>query len=323
MPVPHQIFARGNDEFRVFVLKTNFTSDRWIRAVDFKPGNRKVVHHIIAGMDTSGRARELDAKDAEPGYPALGGFGEGVPLRGFLPIWTPGSRPRFTPEGAGYLLPAGADVLIQVHYHRTGKVERDATSVGLYLSEKPLPKQVRTGFVFPNVPQEELTKIIARAQAAAAEGRKPELNDLLEGLMTIPAGEGNYEIKASTDAGFMTRPLSRDILLTAVMPHMHWIGKDFSFTAILPDEQHTRIPLIKIDRWNFNWQGTYAFAEPIKLPKGTYFEMLAHFDNSEKNPAKPSRPPRDVSRGEQTTNEMCIGVYEYVVVDGDEAPGGR
>ena len=101
MPEPFELGAEGDDEFRVFVLKTDLPADRSIKAVDFRPGNRKVVHHIIAGIDTSGRARELDAKDPRPGYEALGGFGDGVPLRGFLPIWTPGSRPRYTPRRRG------------------------------------------------------------------------------------------------------------------------------------------------------------------------------------------------------------------------------
>ena len=106
MDEPYSLDPEGSDEFRVFVLKTDLPEDRWIRAVDFKPGNRKVVHHIIAGIDSSGKARELDAKDAKAGYEAIGGFGDGVPLRGFLPIWTPGSRARYQPEGAGYLLPS-------------------------------------------------------------------------------------------------------------------------------------------------------------------------------------------------------------------------
>ena len=133
------------------MLKTNFAEDRWIRAVDFHPGNRSVVHHIIAGVDPSGRGRELDAADPGPGYFDLGGFGDGVPISAFLPIWTPGAKSRYTPDGTGYMLPKGADILIQVHYHKTGKAETDATAVGLYLSKKPLPRQVHTGFVFPNL----------------------------------------------------------------------------------------------------------------------------------------------------------------------------
>ena len=117
----------------------------------------------------------------------------------------------------------------------------------------------------------------------------------------------------------MGRPINRDILVTSVMPHMHWLGKDFTFTAVLPDEKETRVPLIKIDHWNFNWQGTYALAEPIRLPKGSYFEMEAHFDNSDANPANPSHPPKLVHWGEQTNDEMCIGIFEFVVAEGADA----
>jgi hypothetical protein len=115
----------------------------------------------------------------------------------------------------------------------------------------------------------------------------------------------------------MGRPLARDVLLTSVMPHMHWLGKDFTFWAVLPDEAQTRVPLIRIDNWNFNWQGTYAFAEPIRLPKGSWFEMEAHFDNSADNPANPTKPPAIVRWGNQTNDEMCIGVFEFVPAEGD------
>ncbi|WP_435019796.1 ascorbate-dependent monooxygenase [Tundrisphaera sp. TA3] len=316
MPEPRSLSAEGDDEFRVFVLPTDFPSDRWIRAVDFKPGNRKVVHHVIAAIDSSGRARELDAKDPGPGYEAVGGFGDGVPLRGFLPIWTPGSRPRYAPEGAGYILPSKADVLIQMHYHKSGKPETDATSIGLYLSDKPLAKQVRTGFVFPEVPPLQGLKIMAKARAMAAEGKRPGLDEMLRDVLVIPPGSTEYTVKGNTRAGMMGgKPLSRDILLTAVMPHMHWLGKDFRFDAVLPDEAGTRIPLIQIDRWNFNWQGTYALVEPIRLPKGAWFEMTAHFDNSADNPANPSSPPKLVHWGEQTNDEMCIGIYDFIPLD--------
>jgi hypothetical protein len=86
---------------------------------------------------------------------------------------------------------------------------------------------------------------------------------------------------------------------------MHWLGKDFLLTALLPDG--TRRTLIRIDRWDFDWQDTYDLAEPLPLPKGTQLKMVAHFDNSESNPANPSRPPVTVRWGEQTTDEMCIG----------------
>ena len=113
MPEPYKVAATGDDDFRVFVLKTNLPEDRWIRAVDFRPGNRSVVHHVIAGVDPSGRGRELDAADPGPGYYALGGFGDGVPITAFLPIWTPGALPRFCPEGTGFLVSALNCILAQ------------------------------------------------------------------------------------------------------------------------------------------------------------------------------------------------------------------
>ena len=318
MAEAYELAAEGDDEFRVFILRTNFPEDRWIKAVDFKPGNRKVVHHVLSAVDPSKAARALDEKDPKPGYSSVGGFGDGVQIRGFLPIWTPGTRPRLAPEGSGYLLPAGADVLMQMHYHKSGKVESDTTQVGLYLSDKPLPRQIRTGFVFPEISPIQGLKLAAKAKAAQATGKRLSLDETLADVLVIPPGEANYAVKGTSKGG-MGRPITRDVLITAVMPHMHWLGKDFTFTAILPDEEQTRVPLIKIDRWNFNWQGTYALAEPIRLPKGSYFEVEAHFDNSDANPANPNHPPRLVHWGEQTNDEMCIGIFEFVVLEGGDA----
>ncbi|WP_435006613.1 ascorbate-dependent monooxygenase [Tundrisphaera lichenicola] len=312
MPEPYELEAEGDDEFRVFVLKTALPSERWIQAVDFRPGNRKVVHHILAGVEREHRGRELDAGDEKPGYSSVGGFGDGVRTRGFLPIWTPGSRPRYSPENSGYLLPSGADVLVQMHYHKSGKVETDATEVGLYFSEKPLPNELKTGFIFPEISTLQGIALGAKARAAQAAGKRLTLDETLHDILVIPAGVKNYEVRGSNRKG-MGKPIDRDIILTSVMPHMHWLGKDFEFTAVLPDEKATRIPLIKIERWDFNWQGTYGLVEPIKLPKGTHFETLAHFDNSDSNPSNQNHPPKTVHWGEQTNDEMMIGIFEFIV----------
>jgi len=321
MPEPYEVGASGDDEFRVFVLPTNLPEDRWIKAVDFKPGNRKVVHHVIAAVDDSGTARERDAKDPKPGYVAVGGFGQGVPVRAFLPIWTPGAKPRTAPEGAGYFLPKGADVLIQLHYHKSGKPELDATSIGLYLSDKPLPKRINTRFVFPTIPPLKVITLTQKFREAQKKGgRRPDLTEMMRDVLVIPPGEANYEVKGSTGGSFNGSPLQHDTYVTAVMPHMHWLGKDFTFWAVLPDGKKTEVPLIKIDRWNFNWQGTYAFEKPVFLPKGSWFEMRAHFDNSAENPQNPRKPPRLVTWGDQTDDEMCLGILECVNASDDPPP---
>jgi Copper type II ascorbate-dependent monooxygenase, C-terminal domain len=163
-----------------------------------------------------------------------------------------------------------------------------------------------------------------KIEAEKKAGRRPSLQELLRDVLVIPAGAANFEVKASTKAGasMMGRPLPRDILLTAVMPHMHWLGKDFTFTAVLAGEK-TRIPLIRIDRWNLNWQGTYAFKEPIKIPKGSWFEVVARFDNSDANPSNQSKPAKLVRWGDGTSDEMCIGIFEWIAVEGDSEPEFR
>jgi hypothetical protein len=214
-------------------------------------------------------------------------------------------------------LPRGADVLIQLHYHKSGKPEADATSIGLYFSDKPLPRQIRTGFVFPTIPPLQMVALTQKFRdATKKQARRPELTEMMRDVLVIPPGASNYEIKGSTGGRMMGRPLQRDVLVTAVMPHMHWLGKNFTFRAVLPDGT-TQVPLIKIDRWNFNWQGTYAFAEPVRLPKGSWLEIEAHFDNSADNPVNPNKPPKTVRWGDQTNDEMCLGIFEFINADAD------
>jgi hypothetical protein len=276
MPEPYALSAEGRDEHRVFVVPTGLTEGKWVAAVDYKPGNPRVVHHILGAFDTLGRARKLDRDDPQPGYQVFGGFGL-VPSGG-LNGWAPGKTPQRLPDGVGRYLPAGSDLLLQVHYHKSGKPVTDVTKVGLYFAKAPVDKQVRGQMVTPPRPGP-----LAR----------PELR--------IPAGAENYEVKGSAT-------IAQDAHLTGLTPHMHWLGKDFVLKATRPDG--STVTLIKIDQWNFNWQGAYDFVKPVALPKGTRLEMLAHFDNSANNPANPSKPPVEVHWGEQTTDEMCIGFLQ-------------
>jgi hypothetical protein len=179
----------------------------------------------------------------------------------------------------GRYLPAGSDVLLQVHYHKSGKSETDRTAIGLYYAKGPVDKLIRGGMVLP-----------------------PRRNFLSRPNLVIPAGEANHEVTG-------TLTVAEDVHVVGVTPHMHWVGKDFFLKATRPDG--STVNLIKIDHWNFNWQGTYDFVAPVALPSGTRIEMVAHFDNSAANPANPSSPPREVHWGEQTTDEMCIGFVQW------------
>jgi hypothetical protein len=281
VPETYELGASGPDEYRVFVVPTGLTEGKWVAAVDYRPGNLKVVHHIIGAYDLKGRARILDAADPKSGYKAFGGFAF-LP-DGFFSGWTPGRKSAFVAPGTGRYLPAKSDLLIQVHYHKSGKVESDRTRVGLYFAKQPVEKELSARMIAPPVSRFRF---------------QPDL--------IIPAGSGNHEVKGSLTLQDVDRHL------VSVMPHMHWLGKDFQLTATFPNGS-TRT-LIKIDRWDFDWQDLYDFTEPLAMPKGTRIDMLAHFDNSASNPNNPSSPPTPVRWGEQTTDEMCLA-FLYLTRD--------
>jgi hypothetical protein len=287
MPDLFELTPTGPDEHRVFVIPTGLTEGKWVAAIDYKPGNTRIVHHALGAFDTKKRGRILDAADPKLGYKVFGGFG--FMPDGTLSGWSPGHKATVSPEGVGRYLPAGSDFILQVHYHRDGKTETDSSQIGIYFSKKPIDKEQRVAIVSP--PPGRLFFI-------------PNLR--------IPAGSANHEV-----TGRLT--LEDDRHLIGITPHMHWLGKDFLLTATFPGG--SKRTLIKIDRWDFNWQDLYDLAEPIALPKGTRVDMVAHFDNSAANPINPSNPPVNVGWGEQTTDEMCLG-FLYVTRD-DQHLAGR
>jgi len=260
-PVP----ANGEDIYRCFVVPTNLDKDMYVSAIEYRPGNRRVVHHILSYVDTSGKARERDQADPGPGYSCFGGPGE--PINGDLGGWAPGNRPSQLPAGVGRSLPKKSDVIIQVHYHPSGKAETDRSQIGLCFARKPVKQTLHWN--------------------AAANFE-----------MQLPPGASDIEIKASWEV-----PV--DVVAYAVTPHMHLLGKDMMISLKYPDGRAQ--DLIKVDNWDFNWQYSYYFQEPIELPKGTRLLVTAHFDNSDSNPRNPNKPPKLVTWGEATTDEMCIG----------------
>jgi hypothetical protein len=282
VPEEFQVGASGNDLFRCFVLPTNLTEDKYVTAVEVRPSNPRVVHHTLQYIDTSGQARKLEKreqdrknKDGEadrgPGYSSK--MGIGFLPRGGLSGWAPGNLPRYLPEGTGYFLPKKSDIIVQVHYHRNGLVEKDRTSIGLYFARKPV-KTPYKGMVI-------------------AGGNR----GLRQFTFTIPAGEANFKLE-----GFIY--VEQDCTLYSVMPHMHMVGKKIKVTMTPPDGKPET--LVAINDWDYNWQETYMLKKPLRVKAGTRFDVEAYYDNSDKNPSNPFNPPQTIRFGEQTTNEMCF-----------------
>ena len=278
VPVRYTVPADGPDIFQHFVMPLNLPKDQTVVAFEFRPGNPAVVHHSIVAIDTRGGARLRDAQTPEPGWRTSGSIDASI--TGILGVWTPGMTPRFYPQEVGVALDKGADMVVQLHLHPTGKVETDQSKIALYFAKKPVKK------------------VMSRA---------PLLLGTL--VIEIPPGETCYRTGSS-----VTLPV--DCTLTSVFPHMHLIGKEMKVTATLPDKSVK--PLIWIKDWNFYWQDSYVYREPVKLPKGTVVTIDAYYDNSAANAFNPHRPPQRVLFGNDTTDEMCFALFQTVA----DAPGG-
>ena len=260
---PFQIPADGRDRFECFVVPLDLPGDRYVKNVEFHPGNPKVVHHALFFLDTSGEARRLDADTPEPGYPCFGG--PQIQPAGSLGGWAPGATAEPLPDGVAHTITKGTDLVIQIHYHPSGKAETDQSAIGLTFGDAP-----------------------ARGLAG-----------ILVGTRKIDLAPGNSHQEV-TDWALVPE----DADLIGITPHAHLLCREMKVDARLPDG--STVPLIWIRDWDFNWQGQYRYAAPVHLPKGTRIEMRYVYDNSAGNPHNPSNPPKRVTFGEQTTDEMAL-----------------
>jgi mono/diheme cytochrome c family protein len=296
---PVDVPAEGTVEYRYYVVDTGFTEDKWVQVAECLPDNRAVVHHIIVFMkppggglfgDSGGRRGRGEAADeekrtADTGSPdrqkseqgqrgrRRGGGGGGQASFGQLCGFAPGTRPYVLPTGMAKLIPAGWQLVFQLHYTPNGSPQKDRSSVGIKFAD-PATVKYR----------------VATANAANA-------------MFEIPAGDSAFEVQS-------TRTYGRDVLLLSVFPHMHLRGKDFHYEVIYPDGR--KETLMNMPRYDFNWQTSYIFSEPKKIPEGTTLHCTAHFDNSAENPANPD-PSKPVRWGDQTWEEMMIGWFDIAV----------
>jgi mono/diheme cytochrome c family protein len=264
---------RGKDIYRCFVLPSGLTEDKFVQAMDILPGDRRIVHHVIAYLDPNGDSEKLDEKDPEPGYDCYGGPGFEIDenlinllVDGFtLGGWAPGARPQLLPEGIGMKLSRKARIVMQIHYNTLGRRGEDQTSIGLYFNKTEVKKQMLFLPIF-------------------------------QSRLNIPAGNPN--VVASTT---FTVPLGMQAL--NIFPHMHLLGTKIEVEKRYLGERET---MISIPAWDFNWQGAYTFENPVKLPLLSQISLRCTYDNSINNPRNPSNPLKNVKWGEGTEDEMCL-----------------
>lgn len=276
-----EVPADGPDLYQNFVLSLNVTEDKWVTAVEFQATAPKVVHHVLYFLDDGGRGRAAEKKaaggnnDAPPGFPGMG-FRPTAALGG----WAVGARPVKLPDGLAMPLPKGADLVLQTHFHPSGKAESETLTVGLYFADKA-PKRT-----------------LHRMSLPPAFG--------LFHRVDIPAGKADFKVSDE----FV---LPCDVELVGAGAHAHYLGKTLSMTGTTPEKKENK--LFRIDDWNFNWQGQYLYKEFVRLPKGTVLRGEVTWDNSKDNPRNPKSPPVRVRWGEESGDEMGSVSLQLVAAD--------
>ncbi len=284
MTEPFTVPADGPDIYRNFAAPVPTTEDKWVRAIEFRPGARSVVHHSLFKVDPSRKSLEADAADATPGYKGMGD----VQIRGRIGLsgWAVGGSAKTFPDEAPILLPARSALIFESHFHPSGKEERELSSIALYFTDKPA---TRSRLAIPLPPH-----------FGAGAG------------IDVAPGDRDFTLSDS-----FTLPVA--VELHGVTPHAHYIGKEFKAWAELPDGGE--VQLLWIKDWDFAWQDMYVYEEPVRLPAGATVHSRIRYDNSAENPRNPSSPPQRVLWGRQSVDEMGTIIFTALAVNKeDEGP---
>lgn len=315
MTQAYTVQPHAPDAYVYATFPTQFKEDKWVQAAEIVPGNKRIVHHVIAHVlppeAKTGVAKRLSGEfpqaDAEPstlfykegslsrmkmdapviddGASAANGGSLFKRQTGddgaagysiLLASYAPGKGPDVYPEGTAKRIPAGSTVVLQIHYSSFhGAIDT------------PQKDQTVVGIVFAKSPP------VKRAITSTVPNH----------YFKIPPGAANHRVTAAYT-------FDRDVELISYMPHMHLRGKDMKYEVVYPGGR--RETLLWVPRFQFNWQTVYRLKNPVELPRGTKIIVTAHFDNSAKNRHNPD-PTKAVRWGDPTYDEMMIGWLEYTV----------
>jgi tetratricopeptide (TPR) repeat protein len=261
---PFNLGPEGKDLYHNFVVPIPTETLRYVRGVEFRPGNAKVVHHAFVQVDETRKSRQLAEKQNPPGFDGMETPETAVMPGGQLLGFQPGKTPSFSPEGLAWILKTNTDLVLQVHMNRSGKPETVQPSVAFYFTDRaPTNRCFRL----------KLTSF----------------------QLDIPPGATNYQTRQS-----YTLPVDASVL--RISAHAHYLGKSLRGYALLPSGE--RRELIWIKDWDFKWQGDYGYARPVWFPKGSTLNLDYTYDNSTNNIRNPHSPPERVRWGLQSSDEM-------------------
>jgi hypothetical protein len=284
MAKPYEVPAKGTVNYQYFTIPTNFTEDKWVQAIEVRPGARKVVHHVLVFMKEPGTGpRRRDAftqvipevperfrrQSTDSGGNGLLGGGPGT----LVATTAPGTNAMVFEPGMAMKITAGSSLILQVHYTANGKeAVPDQTSVGMVFAKEPPQKEIRSSaFMNP--------------------------------FLVLPAGTADTAIQSEIT-------FDQNVHITALFPHTHLRGKAWEYRLVYPNG--TVKVVLPVPTYDFNWQTYYIYSQPLAAPKGSRLEAVAHYDNSVNNKANPD-PTKDVRWGEQTWEEMQYSGITYTV----------
>ena len=278
MPKAVAIPPHGDIEYTYEIVPTGFREDKWIQMSEVRPSSRAHVHHAVVYIRPP---NSNWLRGAPSGVPVSASTLNDEKLRhqahetdsDMLLVYAPGSSPDRWPDGMAKFIPAGSDLVFQMHYTTNGQAAMDQTSVGLVFAK--------------HTPQQRIFTL------QLANDHDP---------IPIPPGADNYRVEVHGT-------LPNDCTLLSFFPHMHLRGKGFEYNIVHAD--HTTETLLRVN-YDFYWQLSYKLAEPRVLRAGTELQAVAWYDNSRKNPHNPD-PDSPVRWGDQTYNEMMVGFFDVAV----------
>jgi len=295
MPEDYTVPASGTVEYQYFEVPTGFTEDKWVQAIEFMPGAREVVHHILvfakvppvpgatapapaprpAGSppptpvlirnQAQNRTPDQTRTDTLHGPPRQ----LGVLIGGTAP----GTNVTEFPKGTALRVRAGTVLTFQMHYTAKGHEMHDRSMVGFKFAKEP--------------PDEEIFA-----------------SQFVNGQFTIPAGAKDVAIPSEIGAG-------QAIKVYGLLPHTHLRGTRWQYKLVKPDGSSEVI--LDVPRYDFNWQTLYFFNKPLEMEPGSKITSMAWYDNSASNKSNPD-PTKDVHWGDQTWEEMQYTAFMYSIV---------
>ncbi|MBK7147508.1 MAG: hypothetical protein IPH78_01490 [Bacteroidetes bacterium] len=272
----------GGDLYQAFIVTNPSPTVQYITEMEVVPGNRNIVHHVLVFQDTTNVPVANDSAYAGPGYVSFGGIGSNKAQ--LISAWVPGSGVYSLPSGMGIRLAAGARIVIQVHYPLGSGGQVDSTKLNIKFS----PTTLRNVSIAPILNSGNITN----------------------GPFAIPAN--------SVKTFYSQYTVPANVTVVSVAPHAHLINTKFEVFGVTPANDTLRF--IRINDWDFHWQGAQNFQKPIKVPTGTVLHGIAVYDNTPNNPHHPNPSnPQLVTQGEATSDEMMLIYFGYLLYqNGDE-----